>query len=57
MAMAKDKGKAVEDAERRAQEAKNAWVLAKQSLTETDTKLGGMELKLAEDHRHPHPQN
>ena len=45
---AKDKGKAVEDAKRRAREAKNARVLAEQSLTEMDTKLGGMELKLAE---------
>ena len=41
MAMAKDKGKAAKDAERRAQEAKNARVLAEQSLTEMDTKLGG----------------
>ena len=46
--MAKDKGKAAEDVERRAREAKNARVLAEQSLTEMDTKLGGMELKLAE---------
>ena len=48
MAMAKDKGKAAKDAERRAQEAKNARVLAEQSLTEMDTKLGGMELMLVE---------
>ena len=48
MAMTKDKGKAAEDAKRRAREAKNARVLAEQSLIEMDTKLGGMELKLAE---------
>ena len=41
MAMTKDKGKAAEDAKRRAREAKNARVLAEQSLTEMDTKLGG----------------
>ena len=48
MATTKDKGKAVEDAKRRAQEAENARVSAEQSLTEMDTKLGGMELKLVE---------
>ena len=46
--MAKDKDKAAEDARRRAWEARNARVLAEQSLTEMDTKLGGMELKLVE---------
>ena len=46
--MAKDKGKAAEDARRRAWEARNARVLAEQSLTEMDTKLGGMELMLVE---------
>ena len=40
VAMTKDKGKAVEDAKRRAQEAENARVSAEQSLTEMDTKLG-----------------
>ena len=48
VATTKDKGKAVEDAKRRAQEAENAQVSAEQSLTEMDTKLGEMELKLVE---------
>ena len=47
IATAKDKGKAAKDAKRRAREVENARVLAEQSLTEMDTKLGGMELKLA----------
>ena len=46
-ATAKDKGKAVEDAEKRAREVKRAWVLAKEKLTEMDMKLGETEFKLA----------
>ena len=48
VATEKDKDKAAEDAERKAQETERAWALAEQSLVEMGEKLGGMELKLAE---------
>lgn len=45
-ATTKDKGKAAEDAKKRAREAERAWVLAKEKLTEIDVKLGEIEFKL-----------
>ena len=42
----KDKGKATEDAKKRAREAERAWVLAEEKLTEIDVKLGETEFKL-----------
>lgn len=41
VATIKDKGKAAEAAEKRAQESDRARVLAKQKLTKMDIKLGG----------------
>ena len=46
-ATTKDSGKAVEDAEKRAQKAKRDRDLAEQKLAEMDAKLGGIKLKLA----------
>ena len=48
MATAKDKGKATEAVEKRAQASKKAQILAELGPTEMDVKLGGIELKLAE---------
>nr|POF12435.1 hypothetical protein CFP56_44868 [Quercus suber] len=47
-ATAKDKDKAVKDAKERARVAEGAWALAKKKLMETEVKMGGMKLKLAE---------
>ena len=46
-ATAKDKGKATEDAEKRAREVERARVLAEEKLTKMDMKLGETEFKLA----------
>ena len=45
---AKDKVKATEAVEKKAQASEKAWILAEKRLTEMDVKLGGTELKLAE---------
>ena len=47
-AMAKKKDKATEAAEKKAQSAKKARVVVEKKLAETESKLGGMELNLAE---------
>ena len=43
----KDKGKAAETVEKKAQAFEKAHILANKRLTKMDVKLGGMELKLA----------
>ena len=43
----KDKGKAAETVEKKAQASEKAHILANKRLTKMDVKLGGMELKLA----------
>ena len=47
-AMAKEKGKAVEAAEKRAQSVEKARLVTEKKLTEVEVKLGSTELKLAE---------
>ena len=47
MATAKDKGKAAEATEKRAQASEKAQILAELRLTKMDVKLGSTELKLA----------
>ena len=44
----KDKSRAVEAAEKKAQASEKARILLEKSLMEMDVKLGGMELKLVE---------
>ena len=48
VATTKDKGKAAEVVEKRAQASEKAQILAEQRLIEMDVKLGGTELKLTE---------
>ena len=48
VAMAKEKGKAAEVAEKRAQSVEKARLVAKKKLTKVEVKLGNAELKLAE---------
>ena len=45
-AIAKEKGKA---AEKKAKYSEKAWLVVENKLAESETRLGGMELKLAED--------
>ena len=47
VATAKDKGKAIEATEKRAQASEKARILAELRLTKMDVKLGSTELKLA----------
>ena len=47
-ATTKEKGKAVEAAEKKAQSSEKARLLAKGKLAEAEDRLGGVELKLAE---------
>ena len=47
-AMTKEKSKAVEVAEKKAQSSEKARLLAEGKLAEEEDKLGGVELKLAE---------
>ena len=47
-AMAKEKGKATEAAEKRAQSVEKAWLVMEKKLTEVEVELGSTELKLAE---------
>ena len=46
--MTKEKGKATEAAEKKAQSSEKARLLAEKKLAEMEAKLGGIELKLAE---------
>ena len=48
-AIAKEKGKVVEAVEKKAKSSEKAWLVVENKLAEAETKLGGMELKLAED--------
>ena len=47
-ATTKDKGKVVEAAEKKAQSAEKARLVAERNLAEVEDKLGAIELKLAE---------
>ena len=47
-AMVKEKGKFAEAAKKKAQSLEKAWLLAEKKLTEVESKLGGIELTLAE---------
>ena len=47
-AMAKEKGKAIEAAKKKAQSLEKARLLAEKKLAKVEAKLGGIELKLAE---------
>ena len=47
-AMAKEKGKVVEAAEKKAQSVKKAQLVVEKKLTEVEVKLGSAKLKLAE---------
>lgn len=50
-AMVKEKDKAAKAVEKKAQSAKKAQVVVEKKLAETESKLGGMELKLAKVER------
>ena len=47
--ISKEKGKAVEATEKKVKSSEKAWLVVENKLAEAETKLGGMELKLAED--------
>lgn len=47
-ATAKEKGKAAEATEKKAQSSKKARLVAKRKLVEAEDKLGGVKLKLEE---------